>query len=114
MPNSSVNLRIVRNRVPEVTASVEARAQALAEKTRKAIEEDAKSNAPVGTDAEYDRHPGELRDSIHIDGEKVVADAPHAGFVEHGTVFMAAQPFFAPAIAKGKRIMNAGLRRLID
>jgi HK97 gp10 family phage protein len=106
-------MRVVFNRVPEVTASVEERAIALAEETRKAIAEEARQNAPVGSSSEGDQHPGQLRDSIHIDGEKVVADAPEANFVEHGTVYMEAQPFFAPAVQHGKRIMNAGLRKII-
>jgi len=49
---------------------------------------------------------GELRDSGHIEAEDagnvqsraVVFDAPHAVFVEFGTVKMAAQPFLRPAL----------------
>lgn len=113
MPGSSVRMRVVRNRVPEVTAQVESRSQELAETVRKEIAEEAKRNAPVGSADEGDRHPGELRDSIEVDGERVVAAAPHADFVEHGTVFMAAQPFFAPAVLRGRAIMKAGMRKLI-
>lgn len=49
-----------------------------------------KRRAPVDT--------GELRDSIHQDGGRVVAMADHAGFVEFGTYKMAAQPYFIPGI----------------
>lgn len=57
------------------------------------VKDEAQAIAPVDT--------GELRDSIHVeedgDNASVVADAPHAVFVEYGTYKMSAQPFMAPA-----------------
>lgn len=108
-----VEVHTVFNRTAEVADAAIARAEALVTAVREEIVLDAKQHAPVGTAAEGDQHPGELRDSIHIKGEEVVADAPHADFVEHGTVNMPAQPFFAPACKRGKEKLDAGMARLI-
>lgn len=62
---------------------------------------EAQRRAPVGTAAERDRDPGEFRDSIHkvVDGATVyvVADSPHAPYVEFGTSRMRAEPTVTPA-----------------
>lgn len=69
-------------------------------KSAKTVEQSAKSAAPFLT--------GALRESIHttITGSgsvgsieaHVVADSPHAVFVENGTARMAPEPFMAPAV----------------
>jgi HK97 gp10 family phage protein len=49
-----------------------------------------------------DAGPSELAASIHVEereaGAVVIADAPHAAYVEFGTRRAAAQPFLAPAM----------------
>lgn len=69
------------------------------------IEGEAKRRAPVDT--------GNLRASIHatkiIDKPRaweVRASANYALFVEMGTRFTRAQPFFAPAIQKGLEVIS--------
>jgi HK97 gp10 family phage protein len=113
MAKSSMEMRVVFNRVPQVTEETLAKTEELVKSVREGIAEEARRNAPVGTGDEGDPHPGELRDSIHVEDEKVVADSDHANFVEHGTIFMAPEPFFAPACQKGKELLRAGLRGLI-
>lgn len=65
-----------------------------------AIEQDAQTFAPVDT--------GELRGSIHVEGNAVVADADHAAYVELGTRNMHAQPYLAPSLYR-KRRLRGGL-----
>jgi hypothetical protein len=54
----------------------------------------ARGNAPVGTAAGRDPHPGQFRNSIHSDAipdvhgmpaGRIVSDDPNAGFIEFGT-----------------------------
>jgi len=79
----------------------------------------ARDRAPVDT--------GYMRDHIHAqkDGEAsaaVISEANYSGFVEWGTVHMAAQPFLRPAIDDGQREIpkltarevNAEIRRRIS
>ena len=54
------------------------------------IADRARQNAPEKS--------GELKRSIHADGDSVIADAGHASVVEFGTATRAAQPFMRPAI----------------
>jgi HK97 gp10 family phage protein len=61
---------------------------------------DAQQAAPVDT--------GYLRDNIQItsqtDKEVVVESrAEYSGYVEYGTVYMQAQPFFEPAVRKARQ-----------
>lgn len=63
------------------------------------IVDSAQANAPVDT--------GYLRDNIQIQSESdteviVVSAAEYSTFVEHGTRYMSAQPFFEPAIEEGR------------
>lgn len=64
---------------------------------------DAKRSAPVDT--------GELRDSIKVRGGQdyriVLADAPHAFFVEFGTSVMAPQPYLWPHVGTAARALAA-------
>jgi HK97 gp10 family phage protein len=80
--------------------------QQLADEARDQVVEeiaaDARRLAPVDT--------GELRRSIHVDGDEVVASADHAVYVELGTRYMAAQPFLGPALYKRRVIRGRGLR----
>lgn len=58
----------------------------------------AKQLVPVAT--------GELRASIHTEGSDVIADAPHAAYVEFGTSRSGPQPFMFSAGDLGERILE--------
>jgi HK97 gp10 family phage protein len=66
------------------------------------------------------RSTGNLRSQIGFerspDGKsvEVFANAPYSGYVEFGTRFQRAQPYFRPAIIKALRQLNADLTRLIN
>lgn len=72
---------------------------------------EAKRKAPVDT--------GNLRKNIGFersdDGKsvEVFANAPYSGFVEYGTRYQNAQPYFRPAIIRALHRLNAELDRLI-
>jgi HK97 gp10 family phage protein len=74
----------------------------------------ARSLAPVRT--------GRLRSSIYwrtygkYVGEKVEigASAPYAGFVEHGTRFMAPRPFLRPAVERAMQSFEAEIMRRLN
>lgn len=59
------------------------------ERTRQGARDGARRRAPVDT--------GELRASIHIEGDSVVADAPHAAYVHEGTIYVESNPFLEEA-----------------
>lgn len=99
-----------QNRIPEITARTVEGSQNLAELARQRIAESARERAPVG-DAATDSTSGELRDSIVVDGDEVIVDSDHGLFVEFGTVFMGAEPFFLPAIRDGQEVLRAGFAR---
>lgn len=90
--------------VPELVArmgrGIAVGAEALAV-TQHQLAEDvatlAREKAPVGSAADGDEDPGRLRDSIHAEQDRVVADAPYAVYVEYGTVNMDAEPYLRPA-----------------
>jgi HK97 gp10 family phage protein len=107
MARTSIHVNFTtRSRVREVSAEVAERLESGMEAIREGIAKDASDNAPVG-DPATDPHSGQLRDEIHVDGDKVVSGAPHSLFVEKGTVFMPAQPFMAPAVQRGREAVKA-------
>lgn len=75
-------------------SSLPARATRTETRAAKNAVQRIKRRAPVDT--------GELRDSIHQDGGRVVAEAEHAGYVEFGTYKMAAQPYFIPGLMESR------------
>ena len=90
-----VSWRIVENRFPSIIAGMEDKAEAVVAKTALDLEGHAKVRAPVVT--------GTLMNSIQATrvGDahwRVVVGADYGMYVEWGTVNMAAQPFFQPAI----------------
>lgn len=79
----------------------------------------AKELAPVSTEETRPGGPhGELRDSIAVKQYAtpenmtaiVEAAAPHAVYVERGTIYMDAQPYMAPAFESGKKQLKDELR----
>jgi len=93
-----IELVVVMNRVPEVTAAGVRKAEEAATSARELIAKLAEERAPVLS--------GELEGSIGIEGEDVVVASPHALFVEFGTVFMAAEPFLMPSVKDGERLLD--------
>lgn len=90
-----VSWRIVENKFPQIIAGMEAKAEAIVAKTALDLEAHAKGRAPVDT--------GTLKNSIQAmrvgDAHwRVVVGVDYGMYVEWGTVHMAAQPFFQPAI----------------
>ncbi len=75
---------------PLAEAWIMARAQHCQENVLEEVSQDAQRYAPVET--------GELRESIHVEGDRVVAEADHAVYVEYGTRYMDAQPFLRRAL----------------
>jgi HK97 gp10 family phage protein len=84
-----------RSRIPQVMAAVARGGEVAAQRTRETIRDEAQARAPVLT--------GELRDSVEVQGEDVTVGAVHGGYVEFGTRFMPAQPFFTPAVDAGAK-----------
>ena len=71
--------RKIADRAPSITSRI---AEVIADRARQ--------NAPEKS--------GDLKRSIHADGNSVIADAGHASVVELGTATRAAQPYMRPAI----------------
>jgi HK97 gp10 family phage protein len=88
------------NRFPQIIATLNARLEPALDAGRQAIAADARARAHVDS--------GEMRDSIHVDGEYVVAGAWHSMFEEFGTVHSPAHPFMVPA-AEARREEVVGL-----
>jgi hypothetical protein len=70
------------NLIAELTHTSEMR-EAM-EHTARKIAETAQQIAPVG-DPNEDDHPGQFKESIHAEGDQVLADDPSAVFIIFGT-----------------------------
>ncbi len=77
--------RKIADRAPSITGEI---AEILADKARQ--------NAPEKS--------GDLKRSIHADGNSVIADAEHASVVELGTATRAAKPYMRPAIEQFNQV----------
>lgn len=91
---STVRWRVEYNKFPQIIAGMEAKAAKIVAKTALDIEAGAKVRAPVRT--------GNLRGSIQATKIsathwRVTVTADYGIYVEFGTRFMAARPYFAPA-----------------
>ena len=94
-------LRIVADRIPQTIEALLDAARQYEQATAEAIVADAQAAAPVRT--------GALRDSIMVVSDprgrgaghvSAGVYAPYAPFVEFGTRYMSAEPFFYPALEK--------------
>jgi HK97 gp10 family phage protein len=99
--------RITYNAVPSLQKSVVANSNAAAYNFARRTEAIAKMLAPVRT--------GFLKGSIQRITDspghhRVVVGARYGAFVEYGTRYMAAQPYFRPAVEEAKRQFKADLR----
>jgi HK97 gp10 family phage protein len=97
---------VVFNRFPEIAAAFPVQLHKVVVQTTEIIQQIAQSNAPVRT--------GFLRDSItttmldEFTGN-VTVGAYYGIYVEMGTRFMAAQPYFYPAVEEGRSRFEAAL-----
>lgn len=97
------------NHFPRIAAELPAIAERIVAKTAMDLEAHAKTRAPVDT--------GTLKNSIQAfrvaQGHwRVVVGAEYGMYVEWGTVHMAAQPFFQPAVVAVSGPFRAALREV--
>src|SRR6266700_5356466 len=97
---------VVFNRFPEIAKAFPEQLHNVVVQTTEIIQELAQSNAPVRT--------GFLRDSITTEmiddfTGTVTVGAYYGIYVEMGTRFMAAQPYFYPAVDEGRSRFEAAL-----
>jgi HK97 gp10 family phage protein len=109
----ALSVRVVTNRIPEVSEKLRRRAREEQQACANRIYERARVLVPVRT--------GALRASIVIDTPRATGSKPegertitvsagmfYAPFVEFGTRFMSARPYLRPA-AEGERDRYTGL-----
>ena len=107
----SADLKAIRKKVSDLRAIDERGLSGALKSAANSAANDAKRKAPVDT--------GNLRSNIGFersaDGKsvEVFANAPYSGYVEFGTRFQKAQPYFRPAIIKALAQLNRDLERLI-
>lgn len=83
----------------------QAKLDALIKTNWKAAEliQEASENCVLEMQTRCPVRTGWLRDNIYMtprgDGAEIHSDASYSGFVEYGTRYMIAQPFFRPALA---------------
>ena len=109
---NAADLKVLRRKVRDLRAIDEKGLSGALKSAGAEASNSAKRSAPVDT--------GNLRSQIGFerspDGKsvEVFANAPYSGFVEFGTRYQRAQPYFRPAIIKALAKLNADLTRLIN
>nr|DAN61009.1 MAG TPA: putative tail component [Caudoviricetes sp.] len=93
------------------TETVEKDVSKLIKNTLHNIEKDAKRSCPVDT--------GRLRGSITTNiissySGEVGTNVEYAGWVEYGTRYQSAQPYFEPAVEKNEDKFNEELDKIIE
>ena len=107
----SSDLKALRKKVSDLRAIYQKGLSGALKAAGAQAANDAKRKAPVDT--------GNLRKNIGFersaDGKsvEVFANAPYSGYVEFGTRYQGAQPYFRPAIIKALQKLNSDLERLI-
>jgi HK97 gp10 family phage protein len=106
-----VTIRLTDNRMRNLPGNLRKAGADLVKRTAAAIEGQAKVLCPVDT--------GALRNSIMVTekGEMSAEVGPHmeyGGYIEWGTVHMAAQPYLTPAAEGARPAWEAGLRELFN
>ena len=91
--------------------NIENEVSSLVKNTLYGIETDAKRNCPVDT--------GRLRGSITTNiistySGEVGTNVEYAGWVEYGTRYQSAQPYFEPAVEKNEDKFNEELDKIIE
>jgi len=106
----TIDASIVQNAFPAILAGLEAKADMIVAKAAMDIQAHAQGRAPVDT--------GTLKNSIQatrtgIASWRVVVGADYGLYVEYGTRFMGAQPYFRPAIQAVRPQFIAALKGLV-
>lgn len=109
MTTVSFTTRVVFNRFPAIKANMVMVAEAATAKAALDMEGQMKTRAPVDT--------GFLKNSVQATKVgpahwRVTVGADYGVYLEYGTRFMAAQPFFFPAIAEVSPSFLAAMRRI--
>jgi HK97 gp10 family phage protein len=110
MAQPGVNWRVEFNRFPEIIRDMEAKAGRIVAKTALDIEAGAKARAPVDT--------GNLRASIQArrisqTHWRVTVGAHYGLYVELGTRFQGARPYFGPAVRSVRRSFHQAMRGVV-
>ena len=110
MAQSGVVWRVEFNRFPEIIKGMERKASIVVRKTALDLEAGAKARAPVDT--------GNLRASIQAvrisdTHWRVTVGASYGLYVEHGTRFTGAQPFFGPTVRALRRSFQQAMRGVV-
>lgn len=93
------------------TETVEKDVSKLVKKTLYGVERDAKRECPVDT--------GRLKGSINTNiissySGEVGTNVSYAEYVEYGTRYQEAQPYFGPAVDKNEENFNKELDKILD
>jgi HK97 gp10 family phage protein len=110
MPGTDFTWTVVYNHFPRLLNQMDVKVDAIVAKAALDIQANAQVRVPVRT--------GVLKNSIQATrvGKhhwRVVVGADYGIYVEHGTRFMGAQPYWHPAIAKVRPQFRAALRSVI-
>lgn len=97
-----IEVKVNTDGLKRLTAAVEESLERALDRVADAVVTDARQRAPVRTgfmrDSTIIIQSGALQRTIH-------AQAPYSAFVDLGTRFMAARPWFTPAIDQGRSLL---------
>lgn len=108
MAKPQATMRVVYNKFPELIRQSPEKAKELVEKAAFELEARAKLEVPVDT--------GNLRNSIRTTFENggftgvVATNVEYAIYVEYGTRFMTARPYFTPAVEQVKASFERAIK----
>lgn len=107
---TSVQWTVVYNNFPKIMAAMDAKVDAIVAKAALDIQGNAQTRAPVRT--------GTLKNSIQAmqvgkHHWQVIVNADYGIYVEFGTVRMAPQPYFHPAIERVRPQFVAALKGVL-
>jgi HK97 gp10 family phage protein len=95
-------INVVRNDFPRIGSQLQAKAKKAEERAAQRIADRDNRTAPVG-------ETGDLSRGTRAVGNVVVNTVPYGRFVNRGTRFMAAQPFFDEALEAERTQFEAEL-----
>lgn len=106
----------------DIIVSLPRKSTMLARGTANQIVNVATARAPVGNiayvDEDGNRHPGYLRSSITkvsvgLRRWRIEVGAHYGVYVEYGTRYMRAQPYFRPGVQAGRKVLKQGVKELV-
>jgi HK97 gp10 family phage protein len=111
-----VQITVLWDKIPFLQSVVRPRARAAAQQAANNVRDLAQDYAPkrTGFMAEHIEVRPEEADEDTTLWEVGPFDVPYAGFVEHGTSKMAAQPFMAPAAANAAKPFIGVMTHIVD